>query len=173
MQELQEMWVWFLGWEDLLEQEMVTHSSIITWKIPWTEAWRATVQGFAKSQTCFLNTGSWGGPSISIVYSLIAHRHVMSLFLGFLLGPIDLCVWFWAHIKFWLLYLCSVVCFIYLLLLLFFFALQYCIGFVMHQHGPPWVYTCSVVWNQKAWHSSFALLSQDCFGCWGVFHASI
>ena len=122
MQELQEMWVWFLGWEDLLEQEMVTHSSIITWKIPWTEAWRATVQGFAKSQTCFLNTGSWGGPSISIVYSLIAHRHVMSLFLGFLLGPIDLCVWFWARIKLWLLYLCSVVCFIYLFIIIIIFA---------------------------------------------------
>ena len=123
MQKLQEMWVWFLGWEDLLEQEKVSHSSIITWKIPWTEAWRATVHGFAKSQTCFLNTGSWGGPSISIVYSLIAHRHVMSLFLGFLLGPIDLCVWFWARIKLWLLYLCSIVCFIYLFIITFFFLL--------------------------------------------------
>ena len=26
-----------LGWEDLLEKEMATHSSIIAWKIPWTE----------------------------------------------------------------------------------------------------------------------------------------
>ena len=26
-----------LGWEDLLEKEMVTHSSILPWKIPWTE----------------------------------------------------------------------------------------------------------------------------------------
>ena len=26
-----------LGWEDLLEKEMVTHSSILAWKIPWTE----------------------------------------------------------------------------------------------------------------------------------------
>ena len=26
-----------LGWEDLLEREMTTHSSILAWRIPWTE----------------------------------------------------------------------------------------------------------------------------------------
>ena len=26
-----------MGWEDLLKEEMVTHSSIPAWKIPWTE----------------------------------------------------------------------------------------------------------------------------------------
>ena len=34
------MWktqVGFLGWEDLLENGMATHSSILAWKIPWTE----------------------------------------------------------------------------------------------------------------------------------------
>ena len=30
-------WVQFLGWEDSLEKEMATHSSILAWKIPWTE----------------------------------------------------------------------------------------------------------------------------------------
>ena len=29
--------VQFLGWEDLLEKEMATQSSILAWKIPWTE----------------------------------------------------------------------------------------------------------------------------------------
>ena len=29
--------VQFLGWEDPLEKEMATHSSILAWKIPWTE----------------------------------------------------------------------------------------------------------------------------------------
>ena len=33
----QETWVRFLGWEDPLEKEMSTHSSILAWKIPWTE----------------------------------------------------------------------------------------------------------------------------------------
>ena len=37
MQEMQETWVWYLGWEDLLEEGMATHSSILAWRIPWTE----------------------------------------------------------------------------------------------------------------------------------------
>ena len=37
MQETQETWVQSLGGEDLLEQEMATHSSVLAWKIPWTE----------------------------------------------------------------------------------------------------------------------------------------
>ena len=31
------MWVQSLGWEDPLEHGMATHSSILSWKIPWTE----------------------------------------------------------------------------------------------------------------------------------------
>ena len=34
---VQETRVWFLGWEDPLEKEMATHSSILAWKISWTE----------------------------------------------------------------------------------------------------------------------------------------
>ena len=34
---MQETWVQSLGQEDSLEKEMATHSSIIAWKIPWTE----------------------------------------------------------------------------------------------------------------------------------------
>ena len=37
MQETQEAWAQSLGWEDSLEQEMATHSSILAWKIPWAE----------------------------------------------------------------------------------------------------------------------------------------
>ena len=32
-----ETWVWSLGWEDPLEEGMATHSSILAWRIPWTE----------------------------------------------------------------------------------------------------------------------------------------
>ena len=32
-----DQWVWSLGWESPLEKEMATHSSILAWKIPWTE----------------------------------------------------------------------------------------------------------------------------------------
>ena len=34
---MQETWVQSLGWEDPLEKEMATHSSILVWRIPWTE----------------------------------------------------------------------------------------------------------------------------------------
>ena len=34
---MRETWVWSLGWEFPLEKEMATHSSTLTWKIPWTE----------------------------------------------------------------------------------------------------------------------------------------
>ena len=37
MQETQEMRVRSLGWEDPLEEKMATHSSILAWRIPWTE----------------------------------------------------------------------------------------------------------------------------------------
>ena len=46
-----ETWVQSLGQEDLLEKGMATHSSILAWRIPWTEepdglqSWWATVHG--------------------------------------------------------------------------------------------------------------------------------
>ena len=47
-----EMQILSLGWEDLLEEEMATHSSILAWEIPWTEG-RAGLQsmGSQKNQT--------------------------------------------------------------------------------------------------------------------------
>ena len=40
VKRLPTMWetqVRFLGWEDLLEKEVATHSSTLAWKIPWME----------------------------------------------------------------------------------------------------------------------------------------
>ena len=37
MPAMQETWVRTMGWEDLLEKGIATHSSILAWKIPWTE----------------------------------------------------------------------------------------------------------------------------------------
>ena len=34
---MQETWVRSLGWEDPLEEGMAAHSSILAWRIPWTE----------------------------------------------------------------------------------------------------------------------------------------
>ena len=39
---MQKIWVRFLGWEDPLEKEMATHSSILAWRIPVDRgAWQA------------------------------------------------------------------------------------------------------------------------------------
>ena len=49
---MQETQVRSLGWEDPLEKEVATHSSILAWRIPWTEEpGRATVHGVPKSRT--------------------------------------------------------------------------------------------------------------------------
>ena len=32
-----EPWIRFLGWEDPVEKEMASHSTILAWRIPWTE----------------------------------------------------------------------------------------------------------------------------------------
>ena len=46
---MRETQVRFLGWEDLLEKEMASHSSILAWKTPWTEEpGKAIVHGVAK-----------------------------------------------------------------------------------------------------------------------------
>ena len=42
-----EIWVQSLDWDDLLEKEMATHSSILAWKIPWTQ-----VPGGLQSMGC-------------------------------------------------------------------------------------------------------------------------
>ena len=50
MQKTEEMQVRFLGWEVLLEEEIETHSSILAWRVPWTEkSGGATARSVAKS----------------------------------------------------------------------------------------------------------------------------
>ena len=49
---MQETRVQFLGREDPLEEGMATHSSLLAWRIPWTEEpGGATVRRVAKSET--------------------------------------------------------------------------------------------------------------------------
>ena len=46
---MQEVWVWSPGWEDPLEEGMVTHSSILAWRIPMDRgAWWVTIHGVAR-----------------------------------------------------------------------------------------------------------------------------
>ena len=48
---MQETQVQSLGWEDPLEKEMATHSSILAWETPWTVARQATVMDFPGEST--------------------------------------------------------------------------------------------------------------------------
>ena len=52
MPAMRETWVRSLGWEDPLKKGMATHSSILAWKIPWTEEpGGLQSMGLQKSQT--------------------------------------------------------------------------------------------------------------------------
>ena len=48
---VQEPWVRSLGWDDPLEEGMATHSSVLAWRIPWTEEPRELQSMGSQSQT--------------------------------------------------------------------------------------------------------------------------
>ena len=56
------MWFWSLYWDDPLEESMATHSSILAWRIPWTEE----------------PGGLWsiGSQSVGLNWSDLARMHV-------------------------------------------------------------------------------------------------
>ena len=45
---MEGLWVQFLGQEDPLKKEMATHTSILAWKIPWTEKPGGLVHGVTR-----------------------------------------------------------------------------------------------------------------------------
>ena len=66
---MQETWVQFLGWVDPLEKEMATHSSILAWRIPWTEEpGRLQSMGSQESDTTerLNNNSKSGNPGLTI-----------------------------------------------------------------------------------------------------------
>ena len=53
---MEETWVQSLDWEDPLEKEMATHSSVLAWEVPWTEELGGLLSmGSQKSQTRLSN----------------------------------------------------------------------------------------------------------------------
>ena len=65
---MQETWLRSLGWEDPLEKEIATHSSIIAWKIPWTEEpGRLQPTGLQRvGHDCVTSLWSWFGQQVSL-----------------------------------------------------------------------------------------------------------
>ena len=52
---MQDTWVQSLGWEDPLEEGMATYSSILAWRIPWTEEPDGLQSMWLQSQTQLSN----------------------------------------------------------------------------------------------------------------------
>ena len=96
VKNLPTMWetqVWFLGWEDPLEEEVATHSRILAWRIAWTEELSKlqprghkesdTTERLALSLSLLLPPTSSKLPSlfigtISVTFSLITHSNFSS-----------------------------------------------------------------------------------------------
>ena len=67
---VQETRVQFLHWEDPLEKEMATHSSILAWEIPWL----TTGHGVAKSQTRLSDSHTHGFSSSHVWMEELDHK---------------------------------------------------------------------------------------------------
>ena len=76
---VQETWIPSLGWEDPLEEDMATHSSILAWSISMDRgAWWATVHGITESDTVEqLNTAGW--PPMCLLWVFC---HCLAVFLS-------------------------------------------------------------------------------------------
>ena len=74
------MWLQSLGWEDSLEKEMATHSSILAWEIPWTEKPGGLQSMELQSQTILndwaLTPAAWNSAFVFdeiLIFPFLAH----------------------------------------------------------------------------------------------------
>ena len=75
MQEMQELWVQSLGGEDPPEKSMTTHSSILAWRIPWTQEpgghdWSNWARSFAKLYPTVCNPMDCSTPGFPVLHCL-------------------------------------------------------------------------------------------------------
>ena len=91
MQETWETWIWSLGRENPLEENMATYSSILAWRIPWTEEpgrlqfigsqrIRHNWSNLAQTAHFNKNPSPWSLPSIQVLsqFWLISYRSLYS-----------------------------------------------------------------------------------------------
>ena len=70
---MEESWVQSLGWGDSLEKGKATHSSIMTWRIPWT-----TVHGVTKNQTQLSDFQGETQFKMMMLVGPVSHGHTAS-----------------------------------------------------------------------------------------------
>ena len=79
MPELQETWVWSLGWEDTLEKEMATHSNILAWEILWIEEpGGLQSMGSQSARHHWVTEKTWNYTEINIVKKVLKRKHSYS-----------------------------------------------------------------------------------------------
>ena len=71
---MQEMWIWSLGWGEPLEKEMAIHSSILAWRIPWSED-PSRLQSTGSQRTGH----DW--VTNTHTYHILSKTHILCLFL--------------------------------------------------------------------------------------------
>ena len=76
---MQEIWIRSLDWEDPLEEEMATLSSILSWKIPWTGGWWAIIHGVARSRTRLSDEHT----QTSVILRVLHYQMICTDFHGF------------------------------------------------------------------------------------------
>ena len=82
MKEIYEMQFWALSWEDPLEEEMVSHSSILDGRIPWTEEpGGLQSMGSQKSQT---QLSVWAHTGMLMKAAFVCNIYVANIFLSYL-----------------------------------------------------------------------------------------
>ena len=92
---MQEMRVWSLDWKDPLQKEMATHSSILAWRIPWTEEPGGVAKSWTRLKQLSSSNDKWCWASFRGLDALCVSPSVKRLFRSF------------AHLFKWLVFLFS------------------------------------------------------------------
>ena len=96
---MQETWVQSLDWEDPLEKGMATHSSILAWRIPWTESlvgYRPWGRKASDTTENFTFTAKYFCSSLLSFCTLFKSKLAIFLLDNFLKKVVDLNTFHWV-----------------------------------------------------------------------------
>ena len=111
---MQETWVWFLGWEDPLEEEMVTHSSILAWEIPWKSLMDSSPWGHKRLRYNLVTKQEQHSTSYHFVNCCLVVLYFFFVHFFFFLLSL-LVIWWISLVLYWdsILFVCACVCLLY------------------------------------------------------------